>query len=164
MENLNSVSTKPAAAHTFYAGPLRAVGPLIDGAAYRNAWGDAVQAVFATPEEAARCAFAIQRTLSAAALEGWGLPASLAPRLALDFGPLRPVEDAVQGVSKFAGRVMTRAARIEPVTPSGLIYATEAFACEMALLAAAPIICEYSGLVPTAKYFGILPLYSILEA
>ncbi len=148
----------------FYSGPLRAIAPVAERALYRNAWGDAVQIVFATPDETALCALAIQRILSAEAFESWGLPTSLTPRLALDFGPLRPVEDAVQGVAKFAGRVMTRAARIEPVTPPGLVYATEAFACEMALLASAPVTCEYSGLVPTAKDFGTLPLYAVREA
>lgn len=145
----------------FYAGPMRAVGRLVHHAAYRNAWGDAVQLVFGGVAETALCALAIQRALSADALEGWGLPPSLLPRLALDFGPLRPVEDAVQGVAKFAGRVMTRAARIEPVTPPGLVYATEAFACEVALLPDPPVACDYAGLVPTAKAFGTLPLYAV---
>jgi hypothetical protein len=75
--------------------------------------------------------------------------------------PLRPVEDAVQGAQKFAGRVMTRAARIEPVTPPGLVYATEAFACEIALTPRASVACDYAGLVPTAKDFGTLPLYAV---
>jgi hypothetical protein len=145
----------------FYAGPLRAVGELVTGAAYRNAWGDAVQLVFADPLAAAGRALAIQRALSGEAFEAWGLPATLTPRLALDFGPLRPVEDAVQGVKKFAGRVMTRAARIEPVTPPGLVYATEAFACEIALTPRASVACDYAGLVPTAKDFGTLPLYAV---
>ena len=145
----------------FYAGPLRAIGALVNEAAYRNAWGDAVQLVFPDPAAAARAALAIQRALTAETLEGWDLPPTLVPRLALDFGPLRPVEDAVQGVSKFAGRVMTRAARIEPVTPPGFVYATEAFACEVALMPGAPVTCDYAGLVPTAKQFGTLPLYAV---
>lgn len=151
------------ALQAFYAGPLQAIGPLTAAASYRNAWGDAVQVVYPAPDDAARCALGIQRTLSPEAFLGWGLPASLTPRLALDFGPLRRVRDAVQDVEKFAGRVMTRAARIEPVTPPGLIYATEAFACEIALCRTAPVTCDYSGLVPTAKDFGILPLYSVRE-
>ena len=58
----------------FYAGPLAAVGPLVADAIYRNAWGDAVQLVFESPAAAARCALAIQRTLSAEAFLAWGLP------------------------------------------------------------------------------------------
>ena len=90
-----------------------------------------------------------------------GLRHELAPRLALDYGGLHRVFDAVQGVPKFAGRAMTRAARIEPITPAGMIYATEAFACEVALLTTAEISCDYAGLVPTAKGFGALPLYAL---
>ena len=56
---------------------------------------------------------------------------------------------------------MTRASRIEPVTPPGLVYATEAFACQIALMPSAPVVCDYAGQVSLAKNFGILPLYII---
>lgn len=150
-----------AALARFYAGPLREIGRLVEGAAYRNAWGDAVQIVFDDPGDAVASALAIQRAFSVEALSAWGLPAHLLPRLALDFGPLLAVHDAVQNVGKFAGRIMTRAARIEPVTPPGLVYATEAFACEMALRPGSAVACDYAGLVPTAKGFGTLPLYAV---
>lgn len=132
--------------------------------AYRNAWGDALQAVFETPAAAAAAGAAVARAVPASALAAVGLPATLRPRLALDFGALAPVFDAVQGVAKFAGTVMTRAARIEPVTPPGSIYATEAFACEMALDPQARFTCDYAGIVATAKGFGHLPLYALRPA
>ncbi len=149
-----------AALLTFYNGPLTAMGRAVDAAAplYRNAWGDAVQLVFDSPAEAARCAFALR-----AAAAGAGGPAApgLVPRLAMDFGGLHPVFDQVQRAFKFAGRTMTRAARIEPITPPGSIYATEAFACEAALSPDAAIACDYAGRVPLAKGFGTLPLYAV---
>jgi hypothetical protein len=147
-----------AALATFYAGPMAAVGRVVDACApsYRNAWGDAIQLVFNTPSEAARCALAVRDEICAAG-------AGFSVRLALDFGGLHPVFDAVQGAAKFAGRVMTRAARIEPITPPGMIYATEAFACEMALARGGGAVCEYAGQLETAKGFGVMALYSVRQ-
>jgi len=152
-----------AALAAFYAGPMVAMGEVVESAAplYRNAWGDAVQLVFDDPVAAARCALALRDALSPSALEGMGFSRAQSPRLALDFGGLHPVFDAVQGVEKFAGRAMTRASRIEPVTPPGSIYATEAFACEIALRLSSGLGLDYAGIVPAAKNFGDLPLYAV---
>lgn len=149
----------------FYNGPLAAMGRATDAhePAYRNCWGDAVQLAFEDPARAADCAFALRAALSM--LAEAGLPDTLAPRLALDFGPLLPVFDGVQRADKFAGRAMTRAARIEPVTPPRRIHCTEGFACEIALLPnRAGLRCDYAGRIPTAKSFGILPLYALRRA
>ena len=151
----------------FYNGPLAAMGQAVDAheTAYRNAWGDAVQIAFEGVEAAAACAFALRAALTPEALAAAGLPESLAPRLALDYGPLLPVFDGVQRAQKFAGRAMTRAARIEPVTPPGRIHCTEGFACEVALLPRrAGLRCDYAGRIPTAKDFGTLPLYALRRA
>jgi hypothetical protein len=145
---------------TFYDGPLAAMGAAVDRhpAAYRNAWGDAVQIAFDDVQAAAACAFDMR-----AALEAQDPP--IHPRFAIDFGPLLPVHDAVQRADKFSGRAMTRAARIEPVTPPGRIFATEAFACEVTLLPrSAGLACDYAGRIPTAKGFGSLPLYALRRA
>lgn len=144
----------------FYEGPLIAMGAALDRhpSAYRNAWGDAVQVAFDEVTTAAACAFDMR-----AALEAQQPP--IHPRFAIDFGPLLPVYDAVQRAGKFSGRAMTRAARIEPVTPPGRIFATEAFACEVALLPrGAGLACDYAGRIPTAKGFGSLPLYALRRA
>jgi hypothetical protein len=149
----------------FYQHAMAAVAEAIgkEQTEYRNAWGDAVQCVFAHPNAAARCALGIRAALHPDALTRRGLPRSLTPRLALDHGALLPVHDPVQRVAKFAGTVMTRAARIEPVTPPGRIYATEAFACEMALEPFPAVTCDYAGYTRTAKDYGILPLYSVRQ-
>ncbi|MBR0652557.1 hypothetical protein GXW78_23070 [Roseomonas terrae] len=144
----------------FYEGPLVAMGKALDRhpATYRNAWGDAVQITFTDVTDAAACAFDMR-----AALELQEPP--IHPRFALDFGPMLPVHDAVQRADKYSGRAMTRAARIEPVTPPGRIFATEAFACEVALLPrGAGLACDYAGRIPTAKGFGSLPLYALRRA
>lgn len=150
----------------FYRGPLGAMGRIAAAHApdYRNAWGDAVQLVFSEVGQAGHCAFGLRDALTPELLTAVGLPESLVPRIALDYGPLIPVHDAVQGVAKFAGRAMTRAARVEPVTPPGQIHATQAFACEVALNPGCGLACDYAGQTATAKDFGVMPLYALRRA
>ncbi|GGJ31305.1 tetratricopeptide repeat-containing protein [Neoroseomonas lacus] len=141
----------------FYEGPLVAMGAALERHpfTYCNCWGDAVQITFEEITGAAACAFDMR-----AALETQEPP--IHPRFALDFGPMLPVYDSVQRAHKYSGRAMTRAARIEPVTPPGRIFATEAFACEVALLPrGAGLACDYAGHIPTAKSFGSMPLYAL---
>lgn len=149
----------------FYASLLPSAAAIIErhSPRFQNAWGDAIQLAFDAVGAAAGCALDLQAGLVAEELARAGLPSHLVPRLALDFGPMLPVYDAVQKIEKFAGRVMTRASRIEPVTPPGEVYVTEAFATELALDAglSARYRVEYAGLVPTAKNFGELPLYAL---
>lgn len=147
----------------FYRGPMAAMGRVVaaHGPDYRNAWGDAVQLVFSEVAQAGHCAFGLRDALTPTLLAASGLPEALVPRIALDFGPLIPVQDAVQGAAKFAGRAMTRAARVEPVTPPGQIHATQAFACEVALSPGCGLVCDYVGQTHTAKGFGIMPLYAV---
>lgn len=149
----------------FYRKALVALGRAIDEFApeYRNAWGDAIQLAFSSVRAAAGCAARIQALLTPSTVESYGLPGTLIPRLAVDFGPVLRVHDPVQGVDKYAGRVMTRAARLEPVTPPGEVFVTEAFACELALHKdlLKEFRVEYGGQVPAAKGFGIVPVYCL---
>jgi adenylate cyclase len=115
--------------------------------------------VFDNPAAASLCAFSLREVGGESVLTSLEFRTDLLPRLTPDFDGLQPVFDAVQPVEKFSGRVMTRASRIEPVTPPGLVYATEASPAR--LLADAPVACDYAGQVPPAKGFGVLPLYIV---
>ena len=56
---------------------------------------------------------------------------------------------------------MTRTARIEPGTPVGDVYVTDTFAALIALARPEGLGCQYVGPLPTAKGFGVLPLYAL---
>src|SRR5271155_5755557 len=56
---------------------------------------------------------------------------------------------------------LTRAARIEPRTPEGEVYVTDAFAALLSLEPAAPFATEYVGRVTTAKEFETIPMYQL---
>lgn len=61
----------------------------------------------------------------------------------------------------FTGAHVCRAARIEPITPEGSVYATEAFAAALATTPDAKFTCEYVGQVPGAKNYGVMRMYSL---
>lgn len=108
----------------------------------------------------------LQATLGEAALEStdWrerGLPPQLAFRIALHVGPVLGCVNPVTGRQDYLGTQVSRAARIEPVTPPGEVYATEEFAAYAALLRVSEFVCDYVGRVPLAKEFGSFPTYHV---
>jgi class 3 adenylate cyclase len=66
----------------------------------------------------------------------------------------------VVGGDAFMGSHVSRTARIEPVTPPGAVYATQAFAAALAL-ARSDYACEYVGHMPAAKNYGRFRMYSV---
>ncbi|HET7883270.1 MAG TPA: hypothetical protein VFL55_20455, partial [Acetobacteraceae bacterium] len=56
---------------------------------------------------------------------------------------------------------VSRAARIEPITPVGTVYVTEAFAAALAAQRDSPFVCEYVGQVSAAKDYGRMRMYSL---
>jgi class 3 adenylate cyclase len=52
-------------------------------------------------------------------------------------------------------------ARIEPVTPPGAVYVTEAFAALLELAGCDDLGCDYVGHLPAAKDYGRLRMYHL---
>jgi class 3 adenylate cyclase len=69
--------------------------------------------------------------------------------------------DPVLQQSSFFGAHITRAARMEPVTPPGAFVVTEAFAAQLELSQCTDVACEYVGHRPAAKDYGKLRMYSV---
>ncbi len=132
-----------------------------DDVEYRNTWGDAVFLVMSGVLPAARCALELQEAMSDLALDAAGLPPSLALRVSGHVGPTFLLRDPVRDVQSFAGTHVTRAARIEPVTPPGAVYVTEAFAAALEASNCGDLGCDYVGHLPTAKEYGRLRMYRI---
>jgi class 3 adenylate cyclase len=64
----------------------------------------------------------------------------------------------------FTGPHTSRAARIEPITPPGQVYASSAFAAVAAARGADGIALRYVGRTPLAKRSGSLALYHLQPA
>jgi len=141
----------------------RVLGDYRDAVDYRNTWGDAIYVVLREPEAAAACATSLQATIKSVDLELHGLPGHLALRLGAPIGPVFPTRDPVIGGAAFMGSHVSRTARIEPVTPPGAVYVTDAFAAALAL-AQSEYACDYVGHMPAAKGYGHLRMYRLRDA
>jgi len=100
---------------------------------FRNTWGDGVFVVFEDVREAALCALMMQQAMAELRCEDYGLPQALALRLGCHYGPIYRTQDPILKVDNYFGAHVSRTARIEPVTPEGSVYVTEAFAAILAL-------------------------------
>ncbi len=128
---------------------------------WSNTWGDAIAAVFSDVVAAAECALGLHEKLAAIDLARLGLPADLDLRIGAHAGPVMAIADPVTGHGAYWGRELTRAARIEPRTPEGQVYVTDAFAALLALEPSAPFATEYVGKITTAKDFETIRMYRL---
>jgi len=130
-----------------------------DGVLFRNTWGDAVHAVFADVSTAAHCALELQTALREIDAESIGMAVKPEMRMALDVGPVFEGYDYINKEKTYFGTTLTRAARIEPVTPVGEVFVTEAFAALCAFDCAQDVKCEYVGHMPLASSYGKMRMY-----
>jgi hypothetical protein len=128
---------------------------------WRNSWGDAIAAVFGDVTAAADCALALHDTLATFDLPSVGLPPDLHMRIGAHAGPVIAFDDPIAHRRTYWGRELTRAARIEPRTPEGEVYVTDAFAALLALEPDTPFTTDYVGRITTAKDFETIPMYRL---
>jgi Tetratricopeptide Repeats-Sensor/Adenylate and Guanylate cyclase catalytic domain len=125
----------------------------------RNTWGDGIYIVLDDIEKAARCALEIQTELGRIDLPLLGLPATLGLRIGLHAGAVFEIQDPVLKSIGFTGTDISRTARIEPTTPPGEVYVTEAFAALLTLTSQRDLACDYVGLMNLPKGYGRLRTY-----
>jgi class 3 adenylate cyclase/tetratricopeptide (TPR) repeat protein len=144
---------------------LGAVGSLVarfqPAPLLRNTWGDGLYLVFADVEDAGRFALDLSDLLNATDWTRQGLPADLNLRIALHAGPVYACTDPVTDKLNFIGTHVSRAARLEPITPPGQVYASQAFAALAAAARARGFTCDYVGQTPLAKKYGTFPTYHV---
>jgi class 3 adenylate cyclase len=128
---------------------------------FRNTWGDAILLVFRDLRGAAEYALALRDMVRTTDWQERGLPSDLAIRIGLHAGPVYYAREPVAGRLNFFGTHVNQAARIEPITSPGNVYASEQFA---ALLAGEPregLDCRYVGVIVLPKEFGSFPIYHL---
>lgn len=142
---------------------LGAFGRVIDG--FRgdvrlvNTWGDGLFLVFDDAGRAAACALALQEAMDGIDLADAGLPDTMALRLGGHLGPVYAAQDPILHSANFFGAHVSRAARIEPVTPEKLVYVTETLAAVLALHNADEFECSYVGMTKAAKDYGEMRMF-----
>jgi len=126
-----------------------------------NTWGDGLYFVFSDVEVAGNFGLALADLAGKTKWEEKGLRAGMNLRIALHAGPVYEFDDPITRRRSYSGTHVSRAARLEPITPPGQVYATEPFAALAAAQHAAGFTCDYVGQTPMAKGYGTLPIYHV---
>ncbi|HWT11467.1 MAG TPA: adenylate/guanylate cyclase domain-containing protein [Allosphingosinicella sp.] len=152
----------------FWDGVMRRVAEVLDAhdgeVACRNSWGDALYAVAATARGAAEIALELQDALAAFDYATLGLDGTGGMRIGIHYGPAYRTVDHITGRTTFYGTEVSKAARIEPVTPPGAVFVTEPMAAILALEAGDRFACRYVGRIALAKKYGDYPMYRLNRA
>jgi class 3 adenylate cyclase len=130
----------------------------------KNTWGDGLYLVFSNVEAASDFALDLCDLVTTTQWEQHGLPSGLSLRIALHAGPVYEFTDPVTGKRSYSGTHVSRAARIEPITPPGQVYASEPFAAMTAAHRVTLFDFDYAGLTPMAKGYGTFPTYHVRRA
>jgi class 3 adenylate cyclase len=121
-------------------------------------WGDGLYLVFDNAGKAASCALDLQAAMAGIDLAGAGLPDYLALRIGGHLGPVYTGRDPIMRQQNFFGAHVSRAARIEPVTPEGCVYVTETLAAVLAIHNP-EFVCDYVGMTEAAKHYGPMRMF-----
>lgn len=127
----------------------------------RATWGDGLYFVFKNSTDAGRFSLDMADLVRDERWERMGLPEDLNLRIALHAGPVYKYVDPLTERVNYIGSHVTRAARIEPVTPPGQVYTSREFAAMAAAENVLDFTCDYIGLIPLAKKYGIIPMYHL---
>lgn len=127
----------------------------------KNTWGDGLYFVFSDVDLAGKFALDLADLVASTRWEEKGLRSGLNLRIALHAGPVYEFDDPITGHRSYSGTHVSRAARIEPITPPGQVYASESFAALAAAHGVKDFACDYVGQTPLAKGYGTLPTYHV---
>jgi class 3 adenylate cyclase len=139
------------------------VAELIEKSSYKpvtkNTWGDSFYLVFPNIKKAGHFALQLRDSISKTNWKIKDLPENLNIRISLHAGPVYYFKDPVLKKYKFTGSHVSRAARIEPITPPGEIYVSQEFAAIASAQGIRDFTFEYAGQVPLPKESDTVRLY-----
>lgn len=147
---------------------LGAIGSLMSTSRHapliKNTWGDGLYFVFAEVRDAGLFALELCELMVRTDWSKKGLPKAINLRIALHAGPVYSCVDPVTGQQSYTGTHVSRAARIEPITPPGQVYSSQAFAALAAAQGVKEFTCDYVGQTPLAKGYGTFATYHVRSA
>ena len=127
-----------------------------------NTWGDSIFAVYSNIQEMMEFALALQKTLFDTTWDSMvGDDSHISMRIALHTGPVFLLDDPVTQRKNAFGNHINRAARMEPVTMPGSIYASDQFASVLKIECFRKYEFEYVGIIDLPKEFGKQEMYRI---
>ena len=125
-----------------------------------NTWGDGLYLVFANVGDAGEFALDLCDAVRGTDWAGKGLP-DMSVRIGLHAGPVYACTDPVTERLCYVGPNVSRAARVEPITPAGHVYATQEFTALTAAENVTALRCEYVGQTAMAKKYGTYGTYVV---
>lgn len=126
-----------------------------------NTWGDGLFFVFNGVEDAGRFALDLRDLVVSTDWIDLGLPRNLSIRIGVHAGPVYVNFDPVVRQISFTGAHVSRAARIEPITHEGEVFASEEFAALAAADQSKCFTCDLVGTTALAKSYGLFRVYSL---
>jgi class 3 adenylate cyclase/tetratricopeptide (TPR) repeat protein len=126
-----------------------------------NTWGDGLFFVFNGVEDAGRFALDLRQLVTSTDWVELGLPHQLNIRIGIHAGPVYVNFDPVVRQISFTGAHVSRAARIEPITHEGEVFASEEFAALAAADQSKGFTCDLVGTTALAKSYGLFRVYSL---
>ncbi len=132
-----------------------------DHIALKRTAGDGFFLVFNNFIAALQCALDFREIIAGKKWEDYGLPEELSVRISLDAGPVFTFTDPIVDGIDFCGKYVIRAARIEPITPPGEIYASESFAALVTSQNDGAFQFQYAGQIRLAKNYEVARIYHV---
>jgi len=130
----------------------------------KNTWGDGLYMVFLDVGDAGLFALELSELFHDIDWKAAGMPADLRTRVGLHAGPTHSLTDPLTGQFTFMGAHVSRAARIEQITPPGTVYCSRAFAALVAAEGIEDFGCEYAGRIALPKDFGTFGIFHLVPA
>jgi class 3 adenylate cyclase len=146
---------------TVMAGCARALAPHAGAILSANTWGDGLHLVLDRVEAAAPALLDLREALAGLDLTRFGNAGDTGMRIAAHFGSVYEMVDPVTRRPNFYGTEVSRAARLEPVTPPGQVYVTEPMAAAIEMTCADRFRSRYVGRLELPKNFGTERIYSL---
>ncbi len=128
---------------------------------FKNIWGDALYFVYNDLISAAEYALELRDLLKKKDWKSMYLSEDLSIRIGLHVGPVFGAKEPILKKVNYFGRHVNRAARIEPITNPGNVYASEQFASLLVSHRQNRLECIYVGVIVLPKKFGTYPIYLI---
>ena len=103
----------------------------------------------------------LQNTIRETDWKTIGMASAISIRIGLHAGPVYKCFDPLLGKDSYNGAHVNQAARIEPITEDGQIFASDAFAALATTTNAGGFICDYAGTRKLPKGAGIISTFLV---
>ena len=146
--------------HAYATKGLQALSQRLEGYDFINTWGDSIVATFESAKTAAEMALRIQEFFANSYPES-GVSSGLTCRVSLHLGEIICCRNALRNEYDVFGEAVHVAARLEPVTATGAIFCTQAFADRLHEVQGSAPKAWPLGQLELAKGFGRVEVFAV---